>query len=70
MATLNGNGNVMLAMQRKGLGSELDATLIQQIENPINFRPLTQDLAHGYEADILVAVCKAIIRVPLYSKST
>lgn len=56
-------GNVfMRAMQRKGLGSELDHKLVEKIENPINFKPLTQDLAHGYEAEILVSVCKAIIR--------
>jgi hypothetical protein len=56
-------GNVfMRAMQRKGLGSELDQKLISKIETPINFKPLTQDLAHGYDANVLVDVCKAVIR--------
>jgi hypothetical protein len=56
-------GNVFLrALQRKGLGSEIDDELITKIETPINFKPLTQDLAHGYEASVLVDVCKAILR--------
>ena len=65
----SGGGNVfMRALQRKGLGSEIDEELIKKIENPINFKPLTQDLAHGYEAEILVDVCKAIIRASDASK--
>ena len=56
-------GNAFLrSMTRKGIGSELGEKLIERIENPINFKPLTQDLGHGYEADVLVDVCKAIIR--------
>ncbi|MBW7838003.1 MAG: hypothetical protein H3C28_15355 [Sphingomonadales bacterium] len=67
----SGGGNVfMRAMQRKGLGSELDHKLIEKIENPINFKPLTQDLAHGYEAEVLVDVCKAIIRANEAEKLT
>jgi hypothetical protein len=46
----SGGGNVFLrAMQRKSLGSELGRELLDSIENPINFKPLTQDLGHGYE---------------------
>ncbi|MCE9506927.1 MAG: P63C domain-containing protein [Alphaproteobacteria bacterium] len=64
-------GNVfMRAMQRKGLGSELGLNLLKKIESPINFKPLTQDLAHGYEADVLVDVCKAIIRADDEKKLT
>jgi hypothetical protein len=64
-------GNVfMRAMQRKGLGSQLDQKLIEKIENPINFKPLTLDLAHGYEASVLVDVCKAIIRADESEKLT
>ncbi len=56
-------GNVfMRAMQRKGLGSELDDKLVERINNPFYFKPLTLDLAHGYEAEILVDVCKSIMR--------
>jgi hypothetical protein len=59
----SGGGNVfMRAMQRKGLGSELPDSLREKIDNPINFKPLTQDLAHGYEAEVLVDVCKAIVK--------
>jgi hypothetical protein len=59
----SGGGNVfMRAIQRKGLGSEIDQKLIEKIENHIVFKPLTQDLAHGYDADVLVDVCKAVIR--------
>lgn len=67
----SGGGNVFLrAMKRKGLGSELDAKLVSDLENPINFKPLTQDLAHGFEAEILVSVCKAIIRADEAGKLT
>jgi hypothetical protein len=67
----SGGGNVFLrAMKRKGLGSEIDHELIERIENPLNFKPLTQDLAHGYEAEILVDVCKAVIRADDAGKLT
>ena len=67
----SGGGNVfMRAMQRKGLGSELAPSLREKIDNPINFKPLTQDLAHGYEAEILVDVCKAIIKAGEAQKLT
>lgn len=56
-------GNVfMRAMRRKGLGSQLGPILAEKIQNPINFKPLTQDLGHGYEAEVLVDVCKAVVR--------
>ena len=57
-------------MQRKGLGSELDISLREKIDNPINFKPLTQDLAHGYEAEVLVDVCKAIVKAAKAEKLT
>jgi hypothetical protein len=59
----SGGGNVFLrAVQRKGLGSEIDRKLFDKIENPIVFKPLTQDLGHGYDAEVLVEICRAIIR--------
>jgi hypothetical protein len=59
----SGGGNVFLrAVQRKGLGSEIDAKLLAKIENPIVFKPLTQDLGHGYDAEVLVEICRAIVR--------
>lgn len=58
----SGGGNVFLrAMKRKSLGSQLGPALIEKIENPINFKPLTQDLAHGYDADILSEIAKSIV---------
>jgi hypothetical protein len=59
----SGGGNVFLrAVQRKGLGSEIGQSLLEKIENPIVFKPLTHDLGHGYDAEILVEICRAIVR--------
>ncbi len=55
-----GGNAFMKTMQGKGLGSGLPAKLQEKINNPINFKPLTQDLAHGYEADVLAEVARAI----------
>ena len=67
----SGGGNVfMRAVKRKGLGSEIDEKLIEKLENPISIKPLNQDLAHGYDADVLVDVCKAIIRAGEAQKLT
>lgn len=57
----DGGNAFMKTMQGKGLGSALSEKLREKINNPINFKPLVQDLAHGYEADILVEVARAII---------
>lgn len=57
-----GGNAFMRSMTRKGIGSELGSKLVERIGNPVIFKPLTQDLAHGYEADVLVDVCKAIIK--------
>ena len=55
-------GNAFLkTMQGKGLGSVLSTKLREKINNPINFKPLGSDLGHGYEADILADVARAII---------
>ena len=67
----SGGGNVFLrALQRKGLGSEVGENLLTKIENPIVFKPLTQDLAHGYDAEVLVEVCRAVIRAEENKKLT
>ena len=56
-------GNAFLrSMTRKGIGFAIGQKLVEIIENPIIFKPLTQDSAHGYDAEVLVEVCKAIIR--------
>ena len=56
-----GGNAFMKTMQRKGLGSALPEKLQEKIQNPLNFKPITQDLAHGYDADVLVEVAKAIV---------
>ena len=59
----SGGGNVFLrAIRRKGLGSKIGHTLLGKVENPIIFKPLTQDLGHGYDAAVLVDICRAVIR--------
>lgn len=56
-------GNAFVkTMQGKGLGSALPVQLREKIDNPINFKPLVGDIGHGYEADILAEVAKAIIK--------
>lgn len=55
-------GNAFLkTMQGKGLGSMLPDTLKARIDSPINFKPLVGDTGHGYEADLLGDVAKAVI---------
>lgn len=56
-----GGNAFMKTMQGKGLGSVLPEDLREKINNPINFKPLIQDIAHGYAADILADVAKAIV---------
>lgn len=57
-----GGNAFMKTLQRKSLGSEVDVELWSKIENPIVFNSLGSDPAHGYEAEVLVDVCKAVIR--------
>lgn len=56
-----GGNAFMKTMGGKGIGSALPAELQHRIQNPLNFKPVVQDLAHGYEADVLVDVAKAIV---------
>ena len=52
-----GGSAFLKTLSRKGLGCELDKELWMKIENPIIFKSLGSDQAHGYEADVLVDVC-------------
>jgi len=62
-------GNVfMRAMGRKGLGSVIQGELRGNLDNPLVFKPLTADLAHGYDATILIDICDAIIDAAKSSK--
>ena len=54
-------GNVFLrTLSRKGLGSVIPDSLREKIDNPLIFKPLNGDPAHGYEATVLIDVCDAI----------
>lgn len=56
-------GNAFLrTMSRKGVRSVLSAELIEKIENPIYFKPLNGDSADGFEAEVLIEVCDALIQ--------
>ncbi|MGI1663430.1 P63C domain-containing protein [Palleronia sp. KMU-117] len=61
MRSAGGNAFVK-TIQRKGLSSQIDRELAEKIDNPFYFRALNGDIAHGYDAEILVEVCKAIMR--------
>lgn len=55
-------GNAFLrTMTRKGIRSGLPEKLVQMIENPIHFRGLTTDLVDGYNVEVLIEVCDALI---------
>lgn len=54
-------GNVFLrTMNRRGLGSVIPPELYQKLDNPIIFKPLSGEPAHGYEVTVLIEVCDAI----------
>lgn len=57
-----GGNAFMRSMTREGIRSGLPPELVEKIENPINFKPLTGDLADGYEATTLIEVCDALIQ--------
>ncbi|MCA3626917.1 MAG: hypothetical protein IOC49_06710 [Methylobacterium sp.] len=56
-------GNAFLkTLAGKKLGSELSQELRESLENPIVFNVSGADPGHGYEAETLVEVCKAVVR--------
>ena len=57
-----GGNAFMKTMGGQALGSEIDDELRERIENPIVFSAFGLDPVHGYEAEILVEICKAVIR--------
>ena len=64
-------GNAFLkTLRSKSLGSEIDDELREKVENPIIFNPLMVDPAHGYEAEVLVDICKAVVRADNAGKLT
>ncbi len=56
-----GGNAFMKTISRKGIGSNISPQLREKIENPIKFKPLTQDLGHGYEAAVLADIARAIV---------
>lgn len=66
MATVLGlkseGGNAfMRTLSRQSIRSSFPPDLLMRLENPINFKPLTGDLADGYVAEDLIDVCNALI---------
>lgn len=57
-----GGNAFMRTMSREGVRSVLTEKLIQKIENPIIFKALKGDSADGYEAEVLIEVCDALIQ--------
>lgn len=57
-----GGNAFMKTLSGKSLGSRIPQDLWSKINNPIVFKPLTVDLAHGYEATVLIDICDAIIQ--------
>ena len=57
-----GGNAFMKTMGGQALGSEIDDELRKRIENPIVFNAFGLDPVHGYEAEILVDICRAVIR--------
>lgn len=56
-------GNAFLkTLSGKKLGSEITPELHDQLENPIVFNISGADPGHGFEAEVLVDVCKAVVR--------
>jgi hypothetical protein len=62
-------GNAFLkTLSGKKVGSEISADLRESLENPILFNITGADPGHGYEAEVLVEVCKAVLRAELAGK--
>ena len=57
-----GGNAFMRTMSREGIRSVLNENLRQKIENPIFFKPLRGDLADGYDAEILIEICDALMQ--------
>ena len=58
----DGGNAFMKTISRPAIGSKMSPDLWRKIENPIVFKPLGGDPAHGYEGTILIEVCDAIIQ--------
>jgi len=56
----DGGNALMKTLSRKGIGSAIPEDLWKKINNPIVFKPISGDPAHGYEATVFIEICDAI----------
>ena len=63
-----GGNAFMKTISRKGLGSAVSDDLRGKIANPLEFKPLNGDPAHGYRAEVFIEVCDAIIEAGKQSR--
>lgn len=56
-----GGNAFMKTLSGKRLGSAIGSELAAKIINPIHFKRLAGDLAHGFEATVLIDLCNALI---------
>jgi hypothetical protein len=65
-------GNVFLRtfFNTKGIGSLVTEKLREKLANPIEFKTLRGDLAHGYEATTLIDICEVIMEAKKHAKLT
>lgn len=55
-------GNAFMKMiSGQAIRSEIPDELVEKLSKPLIFRAFNQDLAHGYEAGVLIDVCQALI---------
>lgn len=55
-----GGNSFMKTMGRKGIVSVITEEMQEKINNPIIFKPLTGDPAHGYEGTFVIDMCDTI----------
>jgi hypothetical protein len=55
-----GGNAFMKSMGRKSLGSVITGSLREKLDNPVIFKPLSGDPAHGYEGIFVIELCDAI----------
>lgn len=46
------------------LGSKISQKVRDRVANPIVFKPLTGDPAHGYDSEFVIELCEAIVDAP------
>ena len=56
-----GGNAFMRTMSRKGLAATISSSLAGRIANPLSFYTPRGELADGYEAEVLIEVCDALI---------